>query len=484
MRRHYLSASLFALLVAATPVRAQPATSEGAKALAESFALYFGHGALDQGIIAVTPQGEDYKVVIDLQKAVDQLGLPPGTATLGAMSILTTPQPGDKWKVAMDGFPNLALHMSTPDGDVTGSLASTGYKFEGVYDPKLAAFLTAKGSIDLIDLKYSAQGADASLQEEGIAFDVTSTDAGNGAVNATTHQTMKGLSETVKASSNGKQGGAGLPITISYKVGPMTGDASIEAMHGRAMLDLWAYLVSLGGPQEALEHQDELKEKLSAIFPIWNDLKVTVALNGITAGLPFGEIKMNSFSEKIAMSGLVPHGELGLGLRFEGLSLPPGLLPAWAGPLLPNLFDSDVKFTLEGLDEIAKTALEEADFSDDPPLSDDAQEKLGELWHGGHPKLLVDGLKLTSPSYDIAAQGELAITDPKPTGKFTITIDGFDKAFAIVQSAAKSEPMAQQALPGLALVKGLAKAGPNGKLSWEIALDADGGVSVNGQKMK
>src|SRR5437879_3901387 len=143
MYRRRLSASIFALLLANAPAFAEPATSEGAKALGESFATYFGHSAVEQGIIAVAPQGDDYKVTVDLQRVVDGLGIPGGGLKLDAMSFLTTPQQGGTWKVAADAFPNASLHLSIPDGDYEGSLRMPGYKFTGVYDPKLATFLTA-----------------------------------------------------------------------------------------------------------------------------------------------------------------------------------------------------------------------------------------------------------------------------------------------------------------------------------------------------
>jgi hypothetical protein len=478
MRRLSIKASVLAFLLASAPAFAEPATPEGAKALGQSFAAYFGQSSLEQGIIAVAPQGDDYKVTIDLQRVIDMVGLPAGSVTLAPLSFLTAPQPGGTWKVGADGFPNLGFRMSTPDGDYSGSLALNNYKLAGVYDPKLATFLTMSNTVDTIDVKWAAKDAEVALQESGYAVDFQSSDAGGGAVSGKMRHTLKSLLETVTASGKGGAGG----MRIVYKVGPMTSDGTIEVMKSRAMLDLWAFLVS-EGLEHVLEHQDELKDRLTAMLPLWEQSQVTLALDGVSAELPFGEIKIGSFGERLAMTGLVPHGAFELGLKLDGLTIPAALLPAWAAPLLPSLVDTNLKFTLDGLDEMAKLAIAEVDFSDDPPLSDEAQEKLADLYRKGNPKLVIAPSRVASPNYVVSLSGEFSAVGPKPTGKVTIEAEGFDKSFAILQAAAQGNPQLQQALMGLGVAKGLAKPGPDGKLSWEIALGEDGAVSVNGQKM-
>jgi len=481
--RQSLQASFLVLLLAGAPALAEPATSEGAKALAESFATYFGQSALDKGIINVAPQGEDYKVTVDLQKLVDGQGLPPGDSVqIGAVSFLTSPQQGGAWKVAMSSFPSVSAHLSSPDGDVAGSFAVNGYKFDGVYDPKLASFLAAKGSADLVDVKWTAKGTDVALQEAGFAFDVQSSDAGGGAVSVKARNTIKSVSETVKVTSPAKQGAPAQPVSIVYKLGPLSGDATLEAMHSRGLLDLWAFLVAQQGVEHVVEHQDELKSRLKAILPLWNSAKVDASISDVSAGLPFGEVGLKSFGERIGFSGLASHGEFELGFKLDGPTFPAALLPSWSKPLLPSSLDADFKMTAEGLDQIARALIDDLDLKATPPLSEASQGKLAAMWLGGHPRLVIGPGRLTSPSYAISVQGELEMTKPKPSGRLTIEADGLDKTFATIQEAAKTTPMLQQALAGLTFVKGLAKPAADGKPSWVIELGADGAVSVNGMK--
>jgi hypothetical protein len=484
MRAFRWSASILAILLASAPALAEPATQEGAKALGESFAAYFGRTAVDQGIIAVTPQGEDYKVTVDPQRVIDGLGLPAGSVKLGALSFLTAPQPDGTWKVGMDGFPSVDVHVATPEGEVGGSLALNGYRFEGVYDPKLAAFLTAKGTVDLIDVKWMTQGMEVSLQEAGYLLEMQASDAGGGAVSAKTHHAVKSVVETVKVTPPAKPGTPqAAPISIVYTLGAMTGDGSMEGMRSRAALNLWAFLVGLEGIEHVVEHQDELKTQLLAILPLWSNAEATVSLDGVSAQFPFGSIGLKTLGERLAFSGLTSQGAFELGLKLDGLTLPAPLIPSWSKPLVPTLLDVGFKITIEGLDEIARTLIEDLDLEADPPLSEESQTKLEDMLASGSPKLVIAPSRLTSPSFDISVEGEMALTKPKPSGKITIEADGFDKSLAIVQAAAQSDPKLQQVLTGLTMVKGLAKQSPDGKPSWVLEYSVDGVFTVNGQKM-
>jgi hypothetical protein len=478
MYRRRLSASIFALLLASAPAFAEPATSEGAKTLGESFAAYFGRSAVEQGIIAVTPQGDDYKVSIDLQRAIDGLGIPGGGIKLDAFSFLTTPQQGGAWKVAADAFPNASLHLSIPDGDYDGSLMMRGFKFAGVYDPKLAAFVNASNTIDAIDVRWTAKDADVSLEEAGYVLEMQSSEADGGAVNSKFHHALKSVLETVKVAPNGKT-----PMNVVYKVGPITSDGTAEGVRSRSMLDLWAFLVGLGGIEKAADHQDELKSRLNALLPLWTSSKVAASIDGVSVQMPFGQVSVKSFGERVAVTGIAPHGEFEIGLKIDGLTLPTALLPSWSVPLLPDLLDANVKFSADGLDQIAKTAIAEADFRDDPPLSEDSQDKLAGMWRSANPRVTIQPSRMTSPNYALAVQGEFALSGAKPTGHVTIEAQGFDKSVAVVQAAAQSNPQLQQVLAALTIAKGLAKTGADGKLTWDIALAEGGAVTINGQSI-
>jgi hypothetical protein len=151
--------------------------------------------------------------------------------------------------------------------------------------------------------------------------------------------------------------------------------------------------------------------------------------------------------------------------------------------LTPTAFDFDVKVSAAGLDQIVRLAIDDFDIRSKPPLPPASGEKIKALLISGEPKLTISPGHLTTGSLDLSFEGELALTPPKPTGRFKVMADGLDKIIAIVGKAAESDARLQKALLGATFLKGLAVAGPDGKLLWDIELGADGAVSVNGMPM-
>lgn len=140
-RAVFLAAMLLgsAPMLAPPPAFAESATSEGAKALAQSLAPYFGQFAFDRGLITVTPKSEAYELSFDLQGIVEGFGLPKGVAQVGSYSLLVAPLPDGTWNVSSDNFPKVDIKAPTSQGDMAATLSASGSVFEGVYDPKLAA---------------------------------------------------------------------------------------------------------------------------------------------------------------------------------------------------------------------------------------------------------------------------------------------------------------------------------------------------------
>ena len=65
----------------------------------------------------------------------------------------------------------------------------------------------------------------------------------------------------------------------------------------------------------------------------------------------------------------------------------------------------------------------------------------------------------------------------------TVSATGLDKAIAVLQAAAGSDPLAAQVLGPMVLAKNLAKPNPDGSLGWVI--DAGNGpVLVNGAPLQ
>ena len=118
--------------------------------------------------------------------------------------------------------------------------------------------------------------------------------------------------------------------------------------------------------------------------------------------------------------------------------------------------------------------------SDGGDLSDEAQAKIDAILANGRPTATIPPGHLVFPFVDIAFEGKAQFSPDSREAHFVVSVDSLDKTFDVVKSIAEAEPQAGVAVAGLALVKGLAKTGDNGRLTWAIDVSADGKVAVNG----
>jgi hypothetical protein len=176
----------------------------------------------------------------------------------------------------------------------------------------------------------------------------------------------------------------------------------------------------------------------------------------------------------------VAQAAMELGFNMDGLSVPSGLVPAWAAPLVPTALDIDVKFQMNDLDKIAHAAISGIDLR--PNQSPDVSKfaVVAAMAMSGEPKITLAPGHLSSPSLDLYFHGEMALV-PKPMGTLTVEAEGLDKTLSRLQEAAKNNPELQQAVLMLTVAKGQAKPGANGRSLWVVGYGEDGALSVNGK---
>jgi hypothetical protein len=165
MRAHIFSASVVAAVLAAPSALADPATPEGAQQLSQTAAAYFGKAAIEHGVIAIAPQGESYLATIDLQKLSDAFKLPGDVRLTGRSSVVLTPMADGEWRVSADDFPIIALERGGDDKGPIFSMSAKGFQFDGVFEPRLAAFPSSKADADSLDSKCGRSTAQPASRE-------------------------------------------------------------------------------------------------------------------------------------------------------------------------------------------------------------------------------------------------------------------------------------------------------------------------------
>jgi hypothetical protein len=493
MRALSLSSLAIPLLLSAAPALADVATPEGAKELGSVVAAYLGRPAIDRGIISIEPKGDAYLATFDAQRALEALEAPSGSLTIDPWSFLIAPVGSGAWKVTTDQFPKIDFNMPADKGPVAGSLHVNGFRFEGVYDPKLAVFITSTTSYGSFDLKMhvpdpaAGEPGDVEYHQGAGTTESTATDAGGGAVTVIVKQKIDGAKETIFVAPPAAEGGRSTaPVQATFDIGPASAGGAIAGMRAPSLRDLWAFVVAAINDHanlDAADFQSGLKGKLLAVLPIWDNFSATGAARDMKMQAAGVSVEAKTFSETVTMSGLNARSSLGFGFKTDGLHVASELLPPWVEPLMPTAMDLDMKLTASGLDQISRIAIDQFDSASDPPFPPLAVAKMSALLAAGEPKLTFAPSHLTSPSLDLSYEGEMALTTPKPTAKFAVAADGLDKVLAILSKSAESDPQLQQAVLGVTFLKGLAKQGSGGKLTWNIDLAADGAVTVNGLLM-
>lgn len=470
--------------MAATPGLAAPATSEGAAEIAHGYAAYFSQAVLDKGYVAVAPQGDDYLVTWDLQKIVDLAKPPPDALKIDKYTYLLRLTGDGAWTARADHFPTISFNAPTEKGRMSGTLDLNGFHLDTAYDGKLPQFLLSQTLATLavakIKVMETTGPGDVEVSEAGLAIE-TKAKTADGGIDLTVSQSIRNLSETVLGSQAPSDRNAG---KLTLTAGAGTSDAAFSALKAREIGDLWKFIVAHAGETPA---PPDLKTRVAATLPVWSEFRASAEIHDIAAdfAMPMMPLHadMKALSETVALSGFVPHAFAEVGLKMTDISAKATMLPPWAGSVQPASLDLDVKVTVDGLDEVARLALDDPNFGGKGDLTDETQEKIRQVMLNGHPKLVIAPGRFATPALEITYEGELTAEGDQPAGTLTMSANGLDKTQALIQEIAKTLPDAQPMLLGVAFLKGLATTGADGRLVWKVEFTGDGGVTVNGNPM-
>ncbi len=100
------------------------------------------------------------------------------------------------------------------------------------------------------------------------------------------------------------------------------------------------------------------------------------------------------------------------------------------------------------------------------------------LLAAGPLKIVIAPSHVVAPALDADVQGEVRYAIGKPSGAVTIRMRNFDKTMSAIQGLGPAT--AGKALPAVAMAKGLAKAEPDGAISWIVEVGPDRSIKVNG----
>lgn len=454
------------------------ATAEGAAALAAVFQTYLGKV---EGVVRVAPEGEVYRVSLD---AAPLAALAEGKVTLaGTPFVFTLEDKGDgTWAYAQDQAFSMEVHVP---GALDMNIAAERLVGSGTFDAGMMAFREASSTLSgfVLDQTVTEPGGAVSTTHQTVAetvFTSESTAADLGGVDNAFAMTARDSVQAMTMPATD-----GMPaMEITYRLARSTSEGSSKGYRPEAMLALLAWVVA--HPSEAAMTADRagLKGLIEQGLPFFREVQAKAAWEEISAATPFGTFGLASMQGEFAMNGLVADGKLREAFRLTGFTMPAGLVPDWAVPLVPDEMALDLTFADFDAAAAAKVLVGLLDLpvgQEPSPAFQD--ELLAALMPEGAMDFLLGPGGVKNASYDLTWEGALRAgpATPMPTGSAKVTLAGMDAVMAALQSAPPD--MGGQVLPVLGMAQAMAKPGADGALVWEIEAATPGSLKVNGTEM-
>ncbi|CDX27787.1 conserved exported hypothetical protein [Mesorhizobium plurifarium] len=471
----------FALALSA-PALAQTVDDQGAKKLTDDLAHYFGRQGFDIGLLKITADGDAYKLAFDFKPLVALLAKQDSFKfDVTPYDMRVKPRQDGQWDVSADTSLNGSLDFKGPEGPQHMDFSVSNNKFAGIYDPSLAAFVSATGSMDAMTMKTREPKQEADVSAGAGTATITSTKSASGGIDFTLAEKILNFAEVVKI--NDPERGLNFPVTLNAP--ELSVNANGKGVRTKPLMDLLAFAVANEDEAKLKANQAELKSRLLAALPVWERIDGTYAFKDFAMESPVGKWGAKQLNMASGMDGVSQSGKINYGIKASGLTIPRQLLPAWTAPLVPTDIDLNFGGANIDLDTMAKKAIEAFDLNKNPPLSEEFGKALVADFKAKNPKVVIGHSTVKSGDIEVAMEGEMTFPGgEKPDATVTVDVAGYDKIVDALKEGAKSDEQMAQAFPFALAVKGFGRTLPDGRLEWVINTKADGSVAVNGAMLK
>jgi hypothetical protein len=470
-------------MIAGASAKDLPATADGAAKIGAFFQTYAGKAAGAPPALVVTPEGSDYAVALDigvLTSAAKTVGVVYDPAIV---KFKIFEQDDGAWRLEQNEFTPLTGHSTRNNKTTDFSLAVGGYKGVFVLDPAISWLRSAEVSSQTTGVHVTAPGVDETVGVTDLRASMTGKAAADGAIATNAAETFGPLDLKMKIDPKESDPNAkpdAKPVDVSARGDGGTADVKMTGVKPRPLLDLWAALVAHPSRSERADNEASLKGLMTTVLAEKAAVDETVAFGALTVTTQQGPFVLEGF--KIGVDGAAAGAASRFGEHFSatGLKLPPGLVPDAYLDLTPTSFDFG--FEVSGLDLTAAGTEAIADIhwaGDAPPISQEDKNKAFAKLIGGGPVVIdIPHSSLRAPKLDITFEGQIRYVQGKPLGAITVHARDFDTSVAALKALG---PDAEAKLvPVLAMAKGLAKAAPDGALTWVCEVGADRVMKVNG----
>jgi hypothetical protein len=426
------------------------------------------------GDVTVSPgDGDAFNVTID------KLTVPLPDAQpldIGKVGFKLTPDGDDMRKFSDLSIPQ-TLKVKDKDGKDAGTLNLALDHGNGSWSKKLDLLLNIDILIKTLDATEASTGD--TLTAEGVAYQITSSDAGNGAWDQ-------------KGTFGAKQ------LVVGSKDGKMTAN-DLAASSNIGGLKLAEFAAMQSDWKKALESQkaDQILPVLTKMVALMKSIHGEFSVGQVSAGDGTHQMfSLGGFGFDFGADGVdQPKSNLSAGLRYAGLAIPD--LKDLAGPAGSELVPTDFAIKLGMADvpvpealNLASKSMGDANMADQGALMGAGMMMAGALEQAlvqASTKVKITDGALSAPAVNGKFTGE-AIADKAAmmgaSGSLDIILSDLDAVIAKI-SAHTDDPSVEQIVSMLQTMKGLSERGvdASGKTTdhFKVTMDAQGTTLVNGK---
>ncbi len=459
---------------------ADPATDEGAAHLTEVFQTYLG---TTDGVVSVEVNGDTYDLTLDPTPLIALAKDSGATGTVTPLKMSLTDNGDGTWGVKQDQAVSIAF--SAPNAfDIKEDFAQL--TLDGVFDESLMTFSSGTGGFNGVKVIEAVSAPNqppttAEITVDTATFTLTGTANAAGGVDSETKIEASGLGETVTMPPMG-DGQPGMPLTVKAESLTETAKGTGFMMDGIYKTIAWV----VAHPDKTAMQADKagIKTILTEALPFFGNLTGSGTVSKLSVETPMGLVAIDELGFAIEANGIVADGKFREAFTLSGLTLPAGIVPDWAAPILPQKLSLDVQVTDFDAAGAATVGLGVFDLPEGTEPDAAFQGKLmAALLPKGTVTITLNPGDVSGDGYALTYEGTMVAGPgmPMPTGTAKVTLTGIDKLNAALANA--PDEIKGQASMGVAMAQGMAKPGDNGELVWEIDASKPGSLSVNGQQM-
>lgn len=479
MRLNLATASAVAIAAAMfhQPVQAADVNEQGAKELQGSLTKWLPEKAVEKGVVAVTSQSDKYEILFDLPKLIGLYDTPQfSLKQITPMTLFATPADGGLWKV--DGTNDFA--MSSTGKDLEGKDTSLSYTiakiaYNGIFDPAISYFRSGDFSSGAGTLAMTVGEEKMDVGFSGMNYTLSSVaGAGANTVDFRATAEMRDYKQTMSRSQ--------APAEITAE--SITADVGAAGVNAQKLRDLYVFIAEKATKEKLDAAEIEaMKGHVRGALPFFTSIEETFELRKLQVNNGAESVLADAGTYMMKISGPLEATELAIGFGAQGLSLPAGLVPPIYAPFVPTV--TDVQLSAPNLNLQAPIdVMLNADYSKEKPISDAEAAAMGlSVFPGGAYTVNIGKSVVTAPSYDLEISGKVTgslMAPDRVAVDAVILARDFDKTMNAVQELGKADPQAMQAFLGMTMVKGLAKTDADGRSRWEVSVDQNRKVTING----